>query len=58
MIKPPQIAIFGLNLRKKGVSMGQTQNAKQFVSVKITKVDHQLSKKFYFIKISYFLTEL
>ena len=58
MIKPLQIAIFGLNLRKKEVSMDQTQNEKQFVLVEITKVDHQLSKKFYFIKISYFLTEL
>ena len=58
MIKPLQIAIFGLNLRKKEVSMDQTQNEKQFVLVEITKVDHQLSKKFYLIKISYFLTEL
>ena len=54
MIKPPQIAIFGLNLRKKGVSMGQTQNTKQFVSVKITKVDHQLSKNFILSKYHIF----
>ena len=40
MIKPLQIAIFGLNLRKKGVSMSQTQNEKHFVLVEITKVDH------------------
>ena len=40
MIKPLQIAIFGLNLRKREVSMEQTQNEKQFVLVEITKADH------------------
>ena len=39
MIKPLQTAIFGLNLRKREVSMEQTQNEKQFF-LEITKVDH------------------
>ena len=38
--------------------MDHVQNEKQFFLVEITKADHQLSETFYFIKISYVLTEL
>ena len=38
--------------------MGHAQNKKQFFLAEITKSDHQLSETFYFIKISYVLTEL
>ena len=45
---------------KKGIIMGHVQNEKQqrFFLEEITKADHQLSETFYFIKISYVLTEL
>ena len=38
--------------------MDHVQNEKQFFLAEITKVDHQLSETFYFIKISYVLNEL
>ena len=49
-------AIFWSNLHKKG-SVWAAPKMKNFFS-EITKVDHQLSKTFYFIKISYVLAEL
>ena len=53
LVKSLKNSFFGTNLHKKGVIMGQAQNKKQFFLV-----DHQLSETFYFIKISYVLTEL
>ena len=38
--------------------MGYAQNKKEVFSAEITKVDHQLSETFYFIKITFVLTEL
>ena len=38
--------------------MGYAQDGKKFFLAEITKADHQLSESFYFIKISYVLTEL
>ena len=38
--------------------MGHTQYGKKNFGREITKADHQLSESFYFIKISYVLTEL
>ena len=37
--------------------MGHAQNERLFLA-EITKTDHQLLETFYFIKISYVLTEL
>ena len=45
---------FGPTLHKKGVIMGHIQNENNFFWAEITKADHQLSKTFYFIKISCF----
>ena len=45
----------GPTCTKNWVSMGHTQNKQKFF---LTKADHKLSKTFYFIKISYVLTEL
>ena len=50
--------LFWDQFAQKGVSMGHTQNNKQFFVAEITEADHQLSETFYFIKISYVLTEL
>ena len=38
--------------------MDPAQDKKNFFLVEITKADHQLPESFYFIKISYVLTEL
>ena len=38
--------------------MGHAQNEKNNFFAEITKAEHQLSEKFYFLKISYVLTEL
>ena len=45
--------LFGPTLHKKGVIMGHIQN-ENFLGAEITKADHQLSKTFYFIKVSCF----
>ena len=58
LVKPLKNCSFGPNLHKKGVIMSHAQNKKQFFLAEITKADHQLSENFYFIKISYVLTEL
>ena len=57
LVKPLKIAILGPNVHCKGDSMGHTQNEKHFFLAEITKADHQLSKKIFFIKI-YVLAEL
>ena len=38
--------------------MDHAHDEKKFFLAEITKADHQLSESFYFIKISYVLTEL
>ena len=38
--------------------MGHAQNEKNNFFAEITKAEHQLSETFYFLKISYVLTEL
>ena len=38
--------------------MDHAEDEKKNFLVEITKADHQLSERFYFIKISYALTEL
>ena len=43
---------FGTQLHKKRVSMGHIQNEKEIYLVEIAKVEHQLLKTFYFIKMS------
>ena len=43
---------FGTQLHKKRVSMGHTQNEKEICLVELAKLEHQLIKTFYFIKIS------
>ena len=48
----------GTNLHKKGVIIDPTQNEKQLFLTEMTKAERQLSETFYFIKISYILTEL
>ena len=57
LVKHFKNCFFGPNLNRKGVIMGHAQDEKNF-STKITKADHQLLESFYFIKISYVLTEL
>ena len=47
----------GVQFAEKAVIMGHTNNGNFFLE-EITKADHQLSETFYFIKISYVLTEL
>ena len=56
-VKPLKNCFIGPNLHKKGVIMGHAQRGKQFYWAEITKADYQLSETFYFIKLSYFLTE-
>ena len=58
LVKPLKNCFFGPNLHRKGVIMGHTQDEKKAFLTEITKADHQLSEFFYFIKISYVLTEL
>ena len=58
LVKPLKNCFFGPNLHRKGVIMDHAQDEKKFFLVEITKADHQLSESFYFIKISYVLTEL
>ena len=58
LVKPLKNCFFGPNLHRKGVIMGYAQDGKKFFLAEITKADHQLSESFYFIKISYVLTEL
>ena len=55
--KTSQKLFFGPNLHRKEVIMGHTQDGNFFLA-DVTKADHQLSESFYFIKISYVLTEL
>ena len=43
LVKPLKIAILGPNLYKKGVTMGQAQNKKQFFA-EITKADLSFQK--------------
>ena len=50
-------AHFGPNLHRKWVTMGHAQGGKKNFFSEI-KADHELSESFYFIKISYVLTEL
>ena len=58
LVKPVKNRFFGPNLHRKGVIMDHSQDGKNFWGAEITKADHQLSESFYFIKISYALTEL
>ena len=58
LVKPLKNCFFGPNLHRKGVLMGHAQDEKKFFLAEITKADVQLSESFYFIKISYVLTEL
>ena len=58
LVKPLKNCFFGPNLHRKGVIMDHAQDEKKIFLVEITKADHQLSECFYFIKISYVLTEL
>ena len=58
LVKPLKNCFFGPNLHRKGVIMDHAQDEKNCFLVEITKADHQLSESFYFIKISYVLTEL
>ena len=59
LLKPLKNCFFGPNLHRKGVIMDHAQDKKKNIFlVEITKADHQLSESFYFIKISYVLTEL
>ena len=58
LVKPLKNCFFGPNLHRKWVIMGYAQDGKKFFLAEITKADHQLSESFYFIKISYVLTEL
>ena len=52
-LKPLKIAIFGPNLHKKG-SVRATPKTNRIFFSEMTKADHELSKTFYFIKISCF----
>ena len=58
LLKPQKIAIFGLNLCKKRGQYGPHPKQTENLFAEMTKADHKLSKTFYFIKISYVLTEL
>ena len=58
LVKPLKNCFFGPNLHRKTVIMDYVQDEKKSFLVEITKEDHQLSERFYFIKISYVLTEL
>ena len=58
LVKTLKNCFFGPNLHRKEVIMGHAQDEKKFFLAEITKADHQLSENFYFIKISYVLTEL
>ena len=57
LVKPLKNCFFGPNLHRKGVVMGHAQGGKFFLA-EITKADYQLLDSFYFMKISYVLTEL
>ena len=57
-VKLLKIALLRSYLGRNWASMGHTQNQAQFFFVEITKGDHKLSRTFYFIRISYVLTEL
>ena len=57
LVKPLRITIFGSNCTKKG-SLWATSKIKNNFFKEIIKPDHKLSETFYFIKISYVLTEL
>ena len=54
LVKPLKSCFFGPNLHRKGVIMCHAQDGKKIFWQKY----HQLSESFYFIKISYVLTEL
>ena len=58
LVKSLKNRFLGTNLHKNGVIIGHSQNQKQFFLAEIAKADHQLSETFYFIKISYVLSEL
>ena len=58
LVKPLKNCVFGPNLHKNKVIMEHTENENQFFLVEITKTDHEPSETFYFIKMSYVLTEL
>ena len=58
LVKPLKNCFFGHSLHRKEVIMGHAQDGKKFFLTEIQKADHQLSESFYFIKISYVLTEL
>ena len=58
LLKPLKIAIFGPNLCiKRGQYRPHSKQTETFFA-EMTKAYHKLSKTFYFIKISYVLTEL
>ena len=58
LVKPLKNCFFGPNLHRQGGIMGHALGEFFFFLTAITKEDHQLSERFYFIKISYVLTEL
>ena len=57
LVKPLKNCFFGPNLYRKEVILGHAQDGIFFLA-EITKADHKLLESFYFIKISYVLTEL
>ena len=57
LVKSLKNCFFRPNLHRKGVIIGHALDGFFFLA-EITKADHQLSESFYFIKISFVLTEL
>ena len=56
LVKPFKNCFFGSNLQRKKVIMGHAQDEKSFLA-EITEADHELLESFYFINMSYVLTE-
>lgn len=50
-VKPLTIAIFGLYSRKKGASIGRTQNKNQLFFSEMASGEHKLSDTFDLMKI-------
>ena len=58
LVKPLKNCFLDPICIEKGSLWTTPKMKKKFFLVEITKADHQLSESFYFIKISYVLTEL
>ena len=58
LVKPFKNGFFWTQFAQKRGHYGPCSRWKIFFFTEITKADHQLSESFYFIKISYVLTEL